>query len=76
MESLPWTVKEATILSEQWQWTRGIPEVPGAYMTGRHLDNAFRKVIADSTNPRETIYDYVQVINKELEKKRREFGLE
>jgi hypothetical protein len=45
-------------------------------MTGRHLDNALRKVINDRSNPRETIYDYVQIINQELSKKRREFGLE
>ncbi len=76
MQSLPWTTSEYQILQEQWEWTKGIPNVPGSYMTGRHLDNAFRKVINERANPRETIYDYVQVINKELEKKRREFGLD
>ena len=45
-------------------------------MTGRHLDNAFRLVLNESANPRETIYDYVQMINEELAKKRREFGLD
>jgi len=45
-------------------------------MTGRHLDNAFRLVYEDKSNPRETIYDYVQTINEEIEKKRREFGLD
>lgn len=76
MEQLPWTTREYSILLEQWEWTKGIPNVPGSYMTGRHLDNAFRKVINDKANPRETIYDYVQTINQELSKKRREFGLE
>jgi len=73
---LPWTVEEYEKLYEQWQWIKGIPEVPGSYMTGRHLDNAFRLVIDESSNPRETIYDYVQVINDEINKKRREFGLD
>ncbi len=73
---LPWTVQEYEKLYEQWQWVKGIPEVPGSYMTGRHLDNAFRLVIDDLSNPRETIYDYVQVINEEIAKKRREFGLD
>ncbi|VEU82813.1 extracellular solute-binding protein [Acholeplasma hippikon] len=73
---LPWTLGELEKLQEQWSWVRGIPEVPGGYMTGRHLDNAFRMVYNESTNPRETIYDYVQMINEELAKKRREFGLE
>lgn len=73
MESLPWNVNEIKLLKEQWQEVRGIPEVPGSYMTGRHLDNAFRKVINDKSNPKETIYDYVQVINEEIKKKREEF---
>ncbi|HOI85034.1 MAG TPA: extracellular solute-binding protein [Acholeplasmataceae bacterium] len=76
MSQLPWKVSEYQKLYEQWQWVKGIPEVPGGYMTGRHLDNAFRLVYEDSSNPRETIYDYVQTINAEIEKKRREFGLD
>ena len=76
MQQLPWTVEEFNKLEEQWEWVRGIPEVPGGYMTGRHLDNAFRLVYNESANARETIYDYVQIINEEISKKRREFGLE
>ena len=76
LQKLPWTVMEYQKLEEQWDWVRGIPEVPGGYMTGRHLDNAFRLVLEERANPRETIYDFVQIINEEIRKKRREFGLE
>ena len=76
MGQLPWRVVERDKLNEQWTWTRGIPETPGSYMTGRHLDNAFRRVINDKANPRETIYDYVLIINRELESKRKEFKLD
>lgn len=76
MEQLPWTIGELEKLQEQWQWVRGIPEVPGGYMTGRHLDNAFRMVLNQNANPRETLYDYVQMINEEINKKRREFDLD
>lgn len=76
MKSLPWRANEIELLQEQWNWVRGIPEVPGSYMTGRHLDNAFRLVINEDANPRETIYDYVQTINEEIAKKREEFGLD
>ncbi len=75
MSQLPWKVSEYQKLYEQWSWVKGIPEVPGGYMTGRHLDNAFRLVYEESSNPRETIYDFVQTINAEILKKRREFGL-
>lgn len=76
MRQLPWTQEEYEKLSYQWDWVKGVPEVPGSYMTGRHLDNAFRLVYNESANPRETIYDYVQIINDEMAKKRREFGLD
>ena len=76
LTQLPWTVEEYSKLESQWNWVRGIPEVPGGYMTGRHLDNAFRLVYNDNSNPKETIYDYVQIMNDEIDKKRKEFGLE
>lgn len=76
IQQLPWTVEEYEKLNEQWEWVVGIPEVPGGYMTGRHLDNAFRMVYNESTNPRETIYDYVLIIDEEIAKKRKEFGLD
>ncbi|MFA5471156.1 MAG: extracellular solute-binding protein [Acholeplasmataceae bacterium] len=76
LSQLPWTVEEYQKLQDQWAWVQGVPEVPGGYMTGRHLDNAFRLVIDEFANPRETIYDYVQTINDEIEKKRREFDLD
>lgn len=76
LRSLPWTVEELRKLNEQWQYVKGVPEVPGGYMTGRHLDNAFRKVVYQKKEPRKTLLDYVRVINEELELKRQEFGLE
>ena len=45
-------------------------------MTGRHLDNAFRKVYNEQEDARETLLDYVRKIDEELEIKRDEFGLE
>lgn len=76
MERLPWRANELELLKSQWEEVVGIPEVPGSYMTGRHIDNAFRMVINDKANPREVIYDYVQTINEEIRKKRDEFGLD
>lgn len=73
---LPWTVDEINAIQEQWKYVKGIPEVPGGYMTGRHLDNAFRKVYNEQEDARETLLDYVRKIDEELEIKRDEFGLE
>lgn len=76
LAQLPWTVKEYQTLMDQWQWVTGIPEVPGGYMVGRHLDNAFRKVIFQHEPTRETILDYNRLMNEELTEKRRELGID
>ena len=75
LEELPWPVKDYNNLASQWEWVRGIPQVPGGYFTGRHLDNAFRKVVNASENSREALNDYVLYINDEIEIKRKEFNL-
>lgn len=74
-EQLSWSADDITILSEQWNQTVGIREVPGGYYTGRHITNAIRKVINDKDDTRETIIDYSITINDEITKKRNEFGL-
>ena len=72
---LAWTQHAIEVLTEQWEQTVGIREVPGGYYTGRHLTNAVRKCINEKADPRETILDYSILINEELTKKRKEFGL-
>lgn len=52
-----------------------IPEVPGGYITARHVDYALRAVLNEGQNPREALYENVKVINEELTIKRLEFGL-
>jgi ABC-type glycerol-3-phosphate transport system substrate-binding protein len=75
LKELPWPTQHYLNLEKQWEWVRGIPEVPGGYYTGRNLDNAFRMVINDGTNSRDALYDYVQEINREIAFKRNEMNL-
>lgn len=75
LAELPWPVDDYNNLERQWQWVRGIPQVPGGYFTGRHLDNAFRRVVNGNENPREALSDYLLYINDEIELKRQEFNL-
>ena len=72
---LAWTVDEQEILLEQWGVTVGVPEIAGGYYTGRNLENAFREVVNNNYNPRDTFDQYIQTINKEITRKRQEFGL-
>ena len=53
----------------------GIPQVPGGYITGRYIYNAFITVITEYENAADTLFEANEMINKEIEKKRREFGL-
>ncbi|MCF7754482.1 extracellular solute-binding protein [Paenibacillus xylanexedens] len=75
LKQLPWPVKDYQNLEKQWEWVQGIPQLPGGYFTGRHLDNAFRKVVNANENPREALSDYVLYIDDEIELKRKEFNL-
>jgi len=75
LRELPWPVQDYMRLEEQWEWVRGIPEVPGGYITGRHLENAFREVVNNGTNTREALSEYVDIVNNEIRMKRREFNL-
>jgi len=90
LDSLPWPVTDYDNLKAQFEWVRGIPEVPGGYFTGRHLLNAFYQVVVNSADqnilnaitikgvkaePRQTFTEYVQYIHEEIRAKRKEFGL-
>jgi len=72
---LAWTEEEQEVLIKQWSVTVGVPEVPGGYYTGRNLENAFRTVVNNNLNPRDTLNEYIVTINGELNRKRKEFGL-
>jgi ABC-type glycerol-3-phosphate transport system substrate-binding protein len=74
--SLTWSSAQLAILEEQRSWTLGTPEIPGGYYVTRHLVNAIRRVVNDDLDTRETLLDFVIVINRELMNKRIEFGLE
>ena len=54
---------------------REIPQIAGSYITGREVENAYRTVINNNVNAKETLYKYAQNINNEIDRKRSEFGL-
>ena len=75
-ERLAWTSDQLNILEEQRSWVVGFHEIAGGYFTSRHITNAVRKVMNEREDPRETLLDYATTINKEIDKKRIEFGLD
>ena len=76
LKGLPWSGSFYRELYSQMNNVTCIPEIPGGYFTARHFNNAFRKVIYKSGNPRETLLEYTKEINREISDKREEFGLD
>lgn len=76
MQQLPWRVEERDQLNEQWDWVEGVPPVLGGYYVTRQFDWLFRAVVLQNEPIREAVLDYSREINREMARKREEFGLE
>lgn len=72
---LPWSKSELTALETQLKSAKGIPQIPGSYFLQRHLTNAVRQVILHDKDAKDTLLDYVNVINQEIANKRDEFHM-
>ena len=72
-----WPVDVAAVLDESLLWLREVRQIPGSYLTGRNLENAFYAVINDiSLDELDTLAGQVESIDAEITKKREEYGLE
>ena len=74
--SLPWDQRHAQIIKAQMESAQEQLIVPGGYFTGRHIINAWNSVVVSNENVRDMLEKAVKDINKELENKRKEFGIE
>ena len=74
--SLPWDARHAEIIRAQMEAAQEQLIVPGGYFTGRHIINAWNRVVVNNENARDSLEEAVKDINKELHNKRVEFGLE
>lgn len=75
-QSLPWKTDERENIQKQWEQVWDVEQLPGNYATDRNIQFAFRRVVYYYENEREALYEYNKEINKELVRKRQEFGLE
>ena len=74
--SLPWDARHAQIIKAQMESAREQMIVPGGYFTGRHIINAWNSVVVNNKDARDMLEKAVKDINKELNNKRKEFGLD
>ena len=76
LKKLPWADGDLDTLIAAWNTLKGTPQVPGGYYVTRTYGFAFNRVINDNEDPSETLQKYIENINSELTRKRREFGIE
>jgi ABC-type glycerol-3-phosphate transport system substrate-binding protein len=76
LERLPWTVEELARIKAQFNNLATVPNYPGAYIVGRYTEFAFLAAYNDGEDPAQAILGYIYNINKEITRKRTEFGLE
>ena len=63
-------------LLAQLENIRPYVEVPGGYLTSRYYDFAFRYIVYDKDNVRDTMIDAVSSIDTEIANKRKEYSLD
>ncbi|MBQ9802900.1 MAG: extracellular solute-binding protein [Clostridia bacterium] len=76
LDQMPWTSAEYEQLSKQFERLASIPNYPGSYIIGRYTSFAFLAAYNDNADPTEELQSYITIINKEITRKREEFGLE
>jgi len=76
LRRLPWDDLEISRLFTGLESVRAIPELPGNYYIAREINNAFREVLYKGTYPVDTLSQHNTVINVELERKYRQFGID
>lgn len=72
--NLPWSKEELNVLLRQWRWYKDIANLPGSYFITRELNNAWSRTVLNGMNYRESLEEAVVNVNRELERKAREFG--
>ncbi len=73
---LAWKRDDLAIIRDSWTWARDMPVVLGGYFTGRHIVNAWNRVVLGTTLVRDSVEQAVEDINRELRMKQEEYGIE
>lgn len=76
LEELDWTASEYNALISQFNKLVCVKPYPGDYIVSRYTEFAFLAAYNDLADPVEQLLGYIASINKEITRKRTEFGLE
>ncbi len=73
---LPWKTEDKAVIQATLENAQEQYIVPGGYFTSRHLINAWNRVVINDEKARDALEEAVKDINKELNVKIEEFGLQ
>lgn len=76
LEALPWSTTDLQNILAQYNNLAAIPEMPGGYIISRYVQFAFLSAYNDNADPVEALLGYIDDINKEITRKRKEFNLD
>lgn len=76
LKQLNWSNKDLEKILSQMNELEEIPIIASSYVVTRSIMNAFRTVVNDKENPRETLRWYNIDINREITRKRENLGLD
>ena len=75
IRNLSWTSSEKEAIEDQMNNLSSIVNYPGSYIMGRYMGFAFLDAVNDGADPVDSLSQYIDEINDELTRKRKEFNL-
>ena len=76
LAEMPWNTDEFNNIKTQFENMAAIANYPGSYIFDRYLGFAFYDAYNKDQDPVEALRSYITAINKEITRKREEFGME
>lgn len=74
---VPWQTDILNVLTDSLVFLREVRQIPGSYITGRYLENAFYEIINTKTADEiDVLFEYNDKVSEEIKNKLKEFGLE
>lgn len=76
LTQLAWSTEEADTILGAMEELEEISIIPASYSVTRNVMNAFREVVNNNENPRDTLMSYNRDTNEEIARKRKNLGLD
>ncbi len=76
IKEIPWTNDERDAILSQFTNLVGVPNYPGSYYLARYINFAFLAAYNEAKDPADSLLSYTNTINKEITRRRVEFGMD